>query len=199
MRLHGCCPRSRMFRGERCAEPRAFGVSRRPQDHGRCRRHGHYPDALRKSVRAGRARYDVRPSDTDPVRSGQQQEMVGRRRHRPFGHEVPDGQPSGSLRLGAFQHRAGHGDQYRRRAFHRSAQAHHRGIRTRSRQYDFVALRQSRFGRKLVGRDARRLFDHSGRREPRKVQRLARQGRRFHAEPQVARRRAYSADLPSVA
>ena len=37
MRLHGCCPRSRMFRGERCAEPRAFGVSRRPQDHGRCR------------------------------------------------------------------------------------------------------------------------------------------------------------------
>ena len=98
--------------------------------------------------------------------------MVGRRRHRPFGHEVPDGQPSGSLRLGAFQHRAGHGDQYRRRAFHRSAQAHHRGIRTRSRQYDFVALRQSRFGRKLVGRDARRLFDHSGRREPRKVQSL---------------------------
>ena len=69
----------------------------------------------------------------------------------------------------------------------------------RGRQYDFVALRQSRFGRKFVGRDARRLFDHSGRREPRKVQRLARQGRRFHAEPQVARRRAYSADLPPVA
>ena len=70
---------------------------------------------------------------------------------------------------------------------------------TEVRKHIIAAFGQSRFGRKFVGRDARRLFDHSGRREPRKVQRLARQGRRFHAEPQVARRRAYSADLPPVA
>ncbi|MFQ7386409.1 MAG: hypothetical protein ACLRM8_00560 [Alistipes sp.] len=93
--------------------------------------------------------------------------MVGRRRHRPFdtkyltgSHPAVCGWELSNIELDMETNIDG--------SFSPKVRKHIIAAFGRGAVIRFRGIAPIRFGRKLVGRDARRLFDHSGRREPRK-------------------------------